>query len=248
MYFEKTYEIDSRDVDCFSLCRASALLGYLQDAAGGAALAFGAANHQMVEKHRHCWMVTRTRFALDRPLPMGGALTLKTWHRGGDKPLMYRDFDLILDGQAVGQALSIWVLVDLDHHTMTRPDHFPEFPGTDGGELIRDTKLPKLRLPGELAPVEARTFHYSDTDANGHVNNTRYADLLCDAVRLQNAPTGSFVRAMHIDYLRECKAGETLGLSLGQDGGVSYVRGVGPEGEARFQGALTLEKNSPLTF
>lgn len=248
MYFEKTYEIDSRDLDCFSLCRASALLGYLQDAAGGAALAFGAANHQMVEKHRHCWMVTRTRFVLDRPLPMGGALTVKTWHRGGAKPLMHRDFDLLLNGQAVGQALSIWVLVDLEHHSMTRPDHFPEFPGTDGGELIRETKLPRLRLPQAMEVVEKRTFHYSDTDSNGHVNNTRYADLLCDAVRLQDAPPGSFVRALHIDYLRECKAGETLTLSLCQDGGVSYVRGHGAEGEARFQGALTLEKNSLLTF
>ena len=44
LYFEKDYEIDTMDVDCFDCCRASALLGYLQDAAGLAASQFGASN------------------------------------------------------------------------------------------------------------------------------------------------------------------------------------------------------------
>lgn len=248
MYFEKTYEIDSRDLDCFSVCRSSALLGYLQDAAGGAAAAFGGANHQMLEKHRHCWMVTRTRYTLDRPLHLGDALTIKTWHRGGSKPLMYRDFDLLMDGAPIGQALSIWVLVDLERHVMTRPDRFPEIQGTDGGHLIRDTKLPRLHPPQAMETAESRTFHYSDTDPNGHVNNTRYADLLCDAAGLQTAPPGAFVRALHIDYLQECRAGETLTLEGCRSDGISFFRGVDAQGEARFQGALTLEENSLLTF
>ncbi len=240
LYFETTYTVDSRDLDCFNLCRASALLGYLQDAAGLAAGQFGATNVEMIQKHGHCWMVARTGFSLERPLRWGDRLTVKTWHRGGSKPLMFRDFALSVDGQSVGQALSIWTLVDLESGSIARPDRFPEFAGTDGGALIRDTKLPKLRLPEELAPVQRRALHYSDTDGNGHVNNTRYADFICDAAGLQDAPAGSFVKAMHIDYLRQCKAGEVLSLLEGRaDGGV-YVQGLGPQGEARFQGHLTL--------
>ena len=240
MHFETTYTVDSRDLDCFDLCRPSALLGYLQDAAGLAAGQFHATNTQMVRAHGHCWMVVRTGFCLDRALRWGDALTIKTWHRGGDKPLMYRDFDLTVDGRAVGQALSIWTLVDLEHHTLTRPDRFPEFAGTDGGDLIRDTKLPKLKLPADMAPVEERKLHYSDTDVNGHVNNTRYADLVCDAAALHTAPPGTFVRGLHIDYVRECKAGEVLSLLGCQGADGFYVQGRDSQGETRFQGRVTV--------
>ena len=240
MYFETTYTIDSRDLDCFDLCRPSALLGYLQDAAGLAAGQFGATNVEMVRKYGHCWMVVRTGYTLDQPLHWGDQLRIKTWHRGGDKPLMFRDFMLEVDGRSVGQALSIWTLVNLTDHSMTRADHFPEFTGTDGGELIRQTKLPKLKLPAELAPIQERLLHYSDTDGNGHVNNVRYADFLCDAAHLQTAPAGTFVKSLHIDYLRECKAGETLSLLGGQGDDGFYVQGRDSQGEVRFQGRMAL--------
>ncbi len=238
LYFETTYTIDSRDLDCFNVCRPSALLGYLQDAAGLAAGQFGCTNMEMVDKYRHCWMVLRAGYTLERPLRWGDQLTIKTWHRGGEKPLMYRDFDLSVGGEPVGQAVSIWALVDLADHSLTRPDHFPEFAGTDGGPLIREVKLPKLKLPGPLAPVQTRTLHYSDTDGNGHVNNTRYADFLCDAAEFQTQPPGAFVRALHIDFLRECKAGESLSLLLRREGERAYVQGLDGAGEARFQGYL----------
>ncbi len=245
LYFETTYPIDTPDLDCFDCCRASALLGYLQDAAGLAAGQFGATNMEMVRKYDHCWMVARTGLTLDRPLHWGETLGIKTWHRGGSKPLMFRDFDLLVDGKPVGQALSVWVLVDLASRGMTRPDHFPEFHGTDGGALIRDTRLPRFKLPGELELREARALHYSETDGNGHVNNTRYADFLCDALELHKAPAGTFVRELYISYLKECKAGETLELLTGQDGPKQCVLGRDGQGEARFHGYIVTGKTAP---
>lgn len=41
--YRHTYHIDTRDLDCFDLCRPSAVLGYLQDVAGLAAENFGGA-------------------------------------------------------------------------------------------------------------------------------------------------------------------------------------------------------------
>ncbi len=245
LYFEKRYEIGTMELDCFNHCRASSLLGYLQDAAGLAAAEYGATNMEMVQKYGHCWMVVRTAFTLSRPLRWGDVLTVKTWHRGGEKPLMYRDFDLSVDGQSVGQALSIWVLVDLNTHTVTRADHFPEFAGTDGGDLIRDTKLPKLRLPQGMAPVQRRDLYYSETDGNGHVNNTRYADFLCDALELHRAGEGTFVREFYISYSQECRAGETLELLVGQDGPRRHVLGQDAAGTHRFHGYAVTGESFP---
>lgn len=245
MYFEKSYEIDTMDLDCFDHCRASALLGYLQDAAGLAAGQYGATNLEMIQKHGHCWMVVRTAFTLTRPLRWGDVLTVRTWHRGGEKPLMYRDFELSVDGQSVGQALSIWVLVDLQTHAMTRPDCFPEFAGTDGGELIRATKLPKAKLPPVLVPAGKRLLYYSETDGNGHVNNTRYADFLCDALELHKDPPGTFVKEFYISYMQECKAGETLELLAGETDGQRHVLGQDAAGLHRFHGYAVTGESFP---
>lgn len=243
--YRHTYRIDTRDLDCFDRCRPGAVLGYLQDVAGLAAEDFGGANPQMIAKYRHCWMIARMQFTLKRPLRLHDALELHTWHRGGDGAVMYRDTDLIVDGEAVGEALAAWVLADLDTRALARMSAFPELQGTDGGALNRATRLRALRLPGDLPEVERRALHYSDLDANSHVNNTRYADFLCDALALQTAPKNAFVSKVQLNYLKECRAGETLLLKAGWQGDDGLVSGEGTDGEVRFTGALTLSKSFP---
>lgn len=241
--YRHTYHIDTRDLDYFDACRPSAVLGYLQDAAGLAAEEFGGANPQMVAKYRHCWMLARVKFTLDRPLRLHDALEIHTWHRGGGGPVSYRDSDLLVDGRAVGQALASWVLADLDTRALARMSDFPEMQGTDGGALNRSTHLRALRLPSGLPVAERRALHYSDLDANGHVNNTRYADLLCDALALQRAPEGAFVTELQLNYLKECRAGEALTLQAAWNGDQGLASGVDEDGTARFTGLLGLSEN-----
>lgn len=244
-FFSHTYHIDTRDLDCFDACRPGAVLGYLQDVAGLAAEDFGGANPRMIAKYRHCWMIARMQFTLSRPLRLHDALELKTWHRGGDSAVMYRDTDLLVDGKQVGEALASWVLADLDTRTLARMSAFPELQGTDGGPLNRTTRLRALRLPADLPEAERRTFHYSDLDANGHVNNTRYADLLCDALALQTAPAGAFVTELQLNYIKECRAGETVTLKAAWRDGAGLVSGEDAAGESRFAGLLRLSESFP---
>lgn len=241
--YRYTYPIDTHDLDCFDVCRPSAVLGYLQDVAGRAAEDFGASNPEMVAKYRHCWMVARVQLLLSRPLRLHDALDIHTWHRGGDGPISYRDSDLLVDDRVVGQALSAWVMADLETRTLARMSAFPEMQGTDGGELNRATRLRALRLPPDLPEVERRTLHYSDLDANGHVNNARYADLLCDALSLQEAPAGAFVTEVQLNYLKECRAGERLTLKAAWQGDTGLVSGEDGEGTARFAGLLRLSES-----
>jgi len=238
--YRHTYHIDTRDLDCFDLCRPSAVLGYLQDVAGLAAENFGGAPPRMMEKYRHTWLLARVQFTLERPLRVHDALELHTWHRGGDSAVMYRDTDLILNGRPVGQALAAWVLADMETRALARMSAFPELQGTDGGSLNRTTRLRALRLPSDLPEVERRALHYSDLDVNGHVNNTRYADLLCDTLALHAAPGRAFVTELQLNYLKECRAGEVLTLRGGLQDGTGLVSGEDAGGEARFTGLLRL--------
>lgn len=240
MYFESGYPIDSRDVDPCNHCKPSGLMGILQEAAVAAACELHASRPEMMEKYNLFWMLARMWYRLDRPLKWNETLSIRTWHRGGSGASSYRDFDLFVDGKPVGEAVSVWVLADADTHRLARMSKIEEFQGTDGGELCKDKSLSRFKLPQEMAAADHRAMHYSDTDINGHVNNVRYADFICDAIRMDQLGQDFYVSALQVDYLAECMAGETITLFTGEQDGLRYVRGADAAGKSRFEGAVTL--------
>ena len=239
--FEQSYSINSRDVDGQSCCRPSALLGYLQEAATVAAEAYGF-GRGMLASHGAVWVVTRSMFRLDRPLFWHDTLTLRTWHRGGKGAIMYRDYDLLVNGEPAGEAVSAWVLMALDTGRIEKLAQFPELARNYGENGCKNVVLTKLRFPVEPVPTERRVMRYSDTDINGHVNNTRYADFACDAVHLEEREAGEYVSHLQIDFLAQCWPGEELRLATAAQGGNRFVTGTDGEGKSRFAALLTLDK------
>ena len=237
---EVTFRVDSLDVDMFNQCRPSAVLGYLQEAATQAAIELGASGPEIYEKYNCLWMVSRNWVELEAPLRWNEAFTIQTWHRGGTGVATYRDFDIFRDGVRIGQAVAQWVMVDADTHKLYRMRDVTEFQGTDGGERKKSIKLHRVPSPGEFSVAGKRYLGYSDTDINGHINNIHYADYACDALHLEQHSQGRFVREFQISYIGECRAGEELTMETEMEENHLYARGVGPQGDSRFEYAMTL--------
>ena len=92
--------------------------------------------------------------------------------------------------------------------------------------------------------AEKRRMHYSDTDLNGHVNNIKYADFVCDCLHFEEIGQGKFVSGLQLCYLSECRAGEELSLLTGGDGQNAYVLGRDKEKKERFNACLALDNLS----
>ena len=200
-----TLPIDSRDVDGNGFCKASSLLGHIQEAAAQAAERGGFGRDMTLNGYRAFWMLTRVWYRLRRPLGWEEPLTIRTWHRGDKGATMYRDYDLFVRGEQVGECVSAWVLASLDSRQLIRLGTVRELDGTSGGELCKTMTLAKLRQPDILREAEQRRMRYSDSDLNGHVNNTRYADFACDALEMEKLGPGRFLSEMQIGYLAECR-------------------------------------------
>lgn len=241
MFYEATFPIGAGQAGLNLQCRPSGVLDILQEGATQAACQFHASGPEMRESHNALWMVTRMWYHLDRPLLWGDEVKLRTWHRGGKGPAMYRDFDLFVDGKSVGEAVSVWVLVDAGSRKLLRLSDVGELALTDGGELCKSKKLSGLRLPEGMALVEERGFHYSDIDCNGHVNNVRYADLAADAAGLEGRLEGQFVSELQIGYIKECMAGERVEVWRAETADGIYILGRGQGGDTRFDALLTLD-------
>ena len=242
LFYQQTIRLEGMDADGRGICKPSALLNHLQIAAALAAEEGGFGREALVERYGAFWMLARSWFRLERPLRWEDEITIRTWHRGGRGALMYRDYDIFCGDELVGESVSAWVLAHTDTHKLMRLGDIAELAGTGGGELCKTMTLAKLRHPARLEEVERRRMRYSDTDINGHVNNTRYADFACDAVEEECMAEGTFLSEMQIGYLAECRPGQTLSIQVGGLGEDRYVRGVDDGGTPRFEAALRFGK------
>ena len=238
--YEREYRVDSRETDPWYNCRPSGVLGFLQEAATAAACALHASRDEMLDKYNAFWMLARLWYRLDEPLKWGERLRIRTWHRGGRGASSYRDFDLFVNDAPVGEAVSLWVLANAQTHKLVRMAGIEEFQGTDGGALCKTRLLNKVRMPPDMTCAGTRSFRYSDLDVNGHVNNVRYADIVCDALHLARMGAERFVSSLQVGYQAECRVGETVDLTTGSDGGAQYVHGADGAGKTRFDAMLTL--------
>lgn len=238
--YEREYRVDSRETDPWYNCRPSGVLGFLQEAATAAACALHASRDEMLDKYNAFWMLARVWYRLDEPLKWGERLRIRTWHRGGRGASSYRDFDLFVNDAPVGEAVSLWVLANAQTHKLVRMAGIEEFQGTDGGALCKTRLLNKVRMPPDMTCAGTRSFRYSDLDVNGHVNNVRYADIVCDALHLERMGVERFVSSLQVGYQAECRVGETVDLTTGSDGGAQYVHGADGAGKTRFDAMLTL--------
>lgn len=234
MYTQGTYTISSRDVDGTGQCRPSAVLGMMQEWATVAGNELGLSRKVMKDEYNAVFILAKNWYQLDKPIYWNDEITVKTWHRGTKGVVLYRDFDFYRNGERVGQAVSAWVLVDWQSHKLLRVSHIASLEENHGGDLRKDKTLGKIRPPMELASCGSRIMAYSDSDINGHVNNTRYADFACDGLHLEDLNQGKFLAELEVSYSKESYPKDILNFHAGENQGKYYFRGLGETGETRF--------------
>ena len=229
--YENEYPIRVIDTDLFRLCRPSSLMDFMQESAMEHTVDLGISSEDLI-KVRAIWMLVRMKYTIHRPIRGGEVLRIKTWGRRPTGVFVMRDYELYVGQERVGEAVSTWGLGDIENHSLLRAEDLlsPE------GALEQDhplEKLGKIRMPKDMEEVEERRIGYSETDLNGHANNTRYADYACDAIRFE-ALAGCYVKELQITYSAECLAGQTIRMLRQKQNHTYYVRGVDKDGKSHF--------------
>ena len=238
---QKTYPLTASDIDGHRLLRPSALLSYLQNMATEHADLLGIGGDVILAEHGAFWMMARLYLRLNRPIAFADReIAIHTWHRGATKSaIIYRDFDFFAGGEHLGEAVISWVLADVRDRKLVKPASIPEIRESPRPERVKDIVPAKIKLPEGLSQAMVRQVYYSDTDINGHMNNTKYADIACDAIRYENC-CDQFLSELQINYLCECFPGDELFILRGGDGDIHYVRGTDAAGKNRFDVSMRL--------
>ncbi len=180
--FDETFTLRPRDCDLNEKWRPSAVLETMQDAAGAHSTLLGCGREELVKKNI-VWVLSRCELHMDRYPSVGEKITVHTFPTP-TRICFFPRYYIFTDsqGEMIGKAGSLWLLLDLGTRRMLPPGEI--------GRLIPDNKdlsVP-MNLPATVGKLQGDEFVseyrpvYTDLDVNGHVNNTRYADWLCNAL------------------------------------------------------------------
>lgn len=211
--YTTSYTVTPLHADCFGRCKPSSILRFAQDAAEEHCIRLGTDWDSMAKKN-YFWAVIRQKLEINRLPETHETVTVKTWPMPTSRvayPRATEGYDK--DGNTLFKIISIWVIMDMHSRAMVLPGKS----GIDVAGTVLGTELKApAGLPACETPLETlRTVSYSDLDVNGHMNNTRYLDWICDLL------PASFhrehpLKAVTICYNSEALEGQPLRLGYTQ--------------------------------
>jgi len=217
MQFQQKITLTAEHVDRFGRCKASSLLYFAQEAAGGHCALLGL-DWDTMAKRNLFWAVIRTHVRVTKLPRLGQTVTVQTWPMPTTRTAYPRAVVILdRDGNELVQILSLWVLMDLSSRTMV-------LPGKSGVDVPGLLTGSELAAPGSIVPrqqesVTERTVTFSELDRNGHMNNTYYLDWADDLLNSAFHESHS-VQEFTVCYLNEAREGDRidLGYTLSDSG------------------------------
>jgi acyl-ACP thioesterase len=215
----------------------------------------------------YTWVVALMDVAIGRIPRYDDTIAVETWPGPFRRILCPRFYQIRIlpkteeermarpDGEVVCRATSIWSILDIEKRIAVNPVAeglvaapdvwtLPDAePGSDEA-LTMAMARPRAVRPGNTENRSEFTVPFSYVDMNGHMNNTRYPDILCSF--LSTDMRGQRVISMGISFLSEAPLGETLKFYTGQSDGVHYVRTVRENGMTNVDAEILLEPLEPF--
>ena len=252
MYMElyqhiQDFTIKYCDVDFKDELKTSAVLAYLEEVACNSAdeLGFG---YEYVKSRGFAFMVTNICCELNKPIPLGETVRVKTWPNPPSHVIFGREYQICSQSDEVyANASSRWCLIDMKEGKLLQAkvidnQDYSKYNTTKVLENVR-WKIPTFRPEeGELRFV--MTVANSEYDHNMHVNNTRYADYCFNCFSIEELSQKK-LKSFSISYVKQCKEGQVLRFyRKRQEDGSYLAHGFNEEGVLVTQSRIVFEEEA----
>lgn len=202
------YKITSYDVGLDRRLKLSNQLK-LQQEVGEIQLDKGGLGYNNLYDFGFAFVLTHLNTVIYKAPVFGETIQLRTWSRGTKGIQFFRCYQFLdSDGNLLIDSVTAFALVDTLEHKLLRPNVFDRFGVRCLSECNSCPDPSRLKLPEGMEYAGTRTIRWSDIDYNGHVNNSVYADIACDAIPggMQN----KHVTMLSISFLHEALEGNDI--------------------------------------
>ena len=237
MTYTQHYTTRWHDTDAERRVRPTQILVYMQETSNGHIATMGTTLEELRDRDGLAFILSKIRIVFHKPLFAYEDIDVETWTVESRGFSSTRYFRVLRGGEVVAECESVWALVGLNDKKLHRFDEI-KF-NWEHGEPITLDMSPRFRVPKteELDLFGTRRIVYSDLDYNMHMNNTRYADMLCDFLPIDLVGK---VRGMTLTYLHEAHFGDEISVYGKRDGERYLFRTVGGEGQACLEAEVIL--------
>lgn len=147
-------------------------------------------------------LVSRVSLHFHKMIKADDVVQLKTWEESAKGMLFMRRYEIQNEnGEKLVSGVSGWIGVNLSNRRLMRATDFTMRPLPTITTECDCIECGKIHHPENMQKLSTRQIHYSDIDGNGHVNNSRYAELVMDSISqdLQSRDIKDF----RINYVQE---------------------------------------------
>ncbi len=174
------------------------------------------------------FFIISTRLRVCRMPMHAESITIRTHPRGRVGAQFYRDYGFYdANGSLLIEVMQTSILVDAGTHQIRRPQDLKPFWDYPDLEIPPEERIGRFRAPGDLPQVGVRAVFRSDVDANGHMNNCVYGDVVADCLPAEILRS---LGTVQINYLLETEEGDSLTVCAGERDGQFLIRGTNSHG------------------
>lgn len=221
--FEKDYNVSSFLTNIRGKLGLYPLLNLLQDIAHLHANLLGFGYEDMVSQ-KTFWVLTRQKLNMTKWPNWDQQIRIKTWIRLGTAAFTNRDFSIYLGEEKIGEATTSWMTLDAETRRPKSIDYSKVFSSLVNLEKI-NVNAEKLSPPkNDVTTLTDFKVRNSDIDQNKHVNNTKYAQWVLDAIPFELHHQFELTE-YSVNFLAETKLNDSIKIQNGpryKDGGNSF--------------------------
>lgn len=229
--FERKYYLRTADFDTYGRIKPSAVMDLFQDVAGIHANELGCGFDELI-KEQMLWVLVRIKLEIVSSPEIFQCVNVKTWPLAPSRAGFQREY-LIEDeeGNELVKGSSDWVIMHSEKRRLMPVKEI--YPMTEGFEEKRnfEERLSKIHDFEPTSKPYTVKPGFSDIDRNSHVNNTRYANFVLDAI----SPTADDrIKTLQIDYRHEVISGTELTILSSREEKALLAKGVNSENDTMF--------------
>ena len=237
MIFKQQYTTRWHDTDANRTVRPTQILVFMQETSNFHIKSLGTDLDKLRDEKGLAFILSKIRLALYRPLYAFEDITVETWTVTSRGFSFNRFFRITRNGELIAAADTTWALISTRSGELCKVESFDlNFEHEDPIDIGIPARfrVPKTEL---MEYVGERKTGYSDLDYNMHMNNTKYADMLCDFMPYDKIPN---IKGISLSYLHEAAFGDTVKIYQLETEGKFDFRTVNEEGKVCLEAEIIL--------
>lgn len=212
LYEKADFTVAVDEADYFGRLKPSAIMQYMQDVATSHAETLKVGFARMMDEGL-AWVISRMSVKMDKYPSIGDKVSVYTFPKNPGVVDAVRDFYICNEfDEQIGRATSKWCV--LDFHAKTIKKVAPLFHFDVGSYIATDAIADgngRIDIPESMQEVYQSSVRTSDLDRNLHMNNSRYGDLVFDALEWSTLSYNN-IESFDFNFLKELKRGQAYGV------------------------------------